>query len=79
MKIVLDADVLIHFAKAERLSILPTILQEYEHVVLSAVYEEVRTIRQQLDNQIQLLRKFILIVSSLKELYTTLKSLRDIL
>lgn len=35
---------------------LPTILPEYEHVVLSAVYEEVKTIRQQLDNQIQLLR-----------------------
>lgn len=35
---------------------LPTILPEYDHVVLSAVYEEVKTIRQQLDNQIQLLR-----------------------
>lgn len=56
VRIVLDADVLIHFAKAGRLSILPTILPEYEHVVLSTVYEEVKTIRQQLDNQIQLLR-----------------------
>lgn len=56
VKIVLDADVLIHFAKAERLSMLPTILPEYDHVVLSAVYEEVKTIRQQLDNQIRLLR-----------------------
>ena len=56
VKIVLDADVLIHFAKAERLSMLPTILPEYDHVVLSAVYEEVKTIRQQLNNQIRLLR-----------------------
>lgn len=56
VKIVLDADVLIHFAKAECLSMLPTILPEYEHVVLSAVYEEVKMIRQQLDNQIHLLR-----------------------
>ena len=29
VKIILDADVLLHFAKAERLNILP----EYEHVV----------------------------------------------
>ena len=56
VKIVLDADVLIHFAKAERLSMLPAILPEYEYVVLSTVYEEVRTIRQQLNNQIRLLK-----------------------
>lgn len=60
VKIVLDADVLIHFAKAERMSMLPTIFPEYEHVVLSTVYEEVMTIRQQLDNQIELLRNITL-------------------
>ena len=38
VKIILDADVLIHFAKAERLNMLPEILPEYEHVVLSTVY-----------------------------------------
>ena len=32
-KIVLDADVLIHFSKAERLSLLPEILPEYEYIV----------------------------------------------
>lgn len=48
----LDADVLIHFAKAGYLSVLPSILPEYEHIVLSTVYDELWTIRQQLDNQI---------------------------
>ena len=33
VKIVLDADVLIHFSKAERLSLLPEILPEYEYTV----------------------------------------------
>lgn len=41
-KIVLDADVIIHFSKADRLSFLPTILDEYEHIVLSKVFEELR-------------------------------------
>ena len=56
VKIVLDADVLIHFSKAERLSSLPEILPEFEHVVLSVVYEEVKSIQYQLDNQINILR-----------------------
>jgi hypothetical protein len=30
VKIILDADVLIHFAKAEKLSLLPTILPRYK-------------------------------------------------
>ena len=33
VKIILDADVLLHFAKAGRLNMLPEILPEYEHVV----------------------------------------------
>ena len=40
VKIILDADVLLHFAKAGRMSMLPEILPEYEHVVLSTVYDE---------------------------------------
>ena len=52
----LDADVLIHFSKADKLSLLPEILPEYDHVVLSVVYDEVKSIRNQLDNQIFHLR-----------------------
>lgn len=55
VKIVLDADVLIHFAKGGCLSLLPTILSEFEHIVLSTVYEEIKSVRHQLDNQINLL------------------------
>ena len=41
VKIVLDADVIIHFAKGGLLNILPTILPEYEFVVLDKVMEEI--------------------------------------
>ena len=56
VKIILDADVLLHFAKAGRLSLLPEILTDYEHVVLSAVYDEIGSIQNQLDNQILFLK-----------------------
>lgn len=56
VKIVLDADVLLHFVKAGRLSMLPDILQEYDHVVLSTVYDEVKFIQNQLDNQFLFLK-----------------------
>ena len=56
VKIVLDADVLIHFSKADKLSLLPNILSEYEHIVLNIVYDEVKTIQHQLDNQIHFLK-----------------------
>ena len=56
VKIVLDADVLIHFSKADKLSLLPKILSEYEHIVLNIVYDEVKTIQYQLDNQIHFLK-----------------------
>lgn len=56
VKIVLDADVLIHFCEAERLSMLPEILPEFEHVVLDVVYKEVFPIQNQLNNQIKLLK-----------------------
>jgi predicted nucleic acid-binding protein len=40
VKIILDADVLIHFYKADRLSILHTIFPSYEYVILSIILEE---------------------------------------
>ncbi|MCQ2147173.1 MAG: hypothetical protein MJZ16_06615 [Bacteroidales bacterium] len=56
VKIVLDADVIIHFSKANRLSILPSILPEYDHIVLSTVYNELISIQQQIDNQVIFLK-----------------------
>lgn len=60
VKIVLDADVLIHFAKGGALSLLPSILPEFEHVILKPVYDEIKTIRSQVDNQINLLKNISL-------------------
>ena len=53
----LDADVIIHFFKGEMLTLLPTIFGEYDYVVLTYVYEELRQadLRNQLDRQIQFL------------------------
>lgn len=56
MRIVLDADVIIHFSKAGYLSLLPGILPEYDFIVLNIVYEEIHTVREQLDNQIHFLK-----------------------
>lgn len=56
-KIVLDADVIIHFSKGGCLSILPNIFTGYEYIVLSYVRDEIKgDIRNQLDNQIYFLR-----------------------
>jgi len=56
-KIVLDADVIIHFAKGERLSMLPEIFKEYEYIILDKAHKEIHEpIRRQLDNQISLLK-----------------------
>lgn len=60
VKIVLDADVLIHFSKAGRLNMLPTILPEFEHIVFDVVYKEITTIQNQLDNQIHFLKNISL-------------------
>ena len=60
VKIVLDADVLIHFQKAGYLSLLPDIFPEYDCIVLSIVYEEISSIRKQLDMQIQMLKNIAL-------------------
>ena len=56
VKIVLDSDVLIHFAKAGRLNMLPSIMSEYDHIILSTVYDEVRSLQVQLNNQMALLK-----------------------
>ena len=57
MKIVLDADVIIHFAKGGLLNVLPSILPEYEFVVLDKVVEEVhKPALTQLQNQMLFLK-----------------------
>lgn len=61
VKIVLDADVLIHFQKAGCLSLLPDIFPEYDCIVLSVVYEEISSIRRQLDRQIHTLGNITLV------------------
>ena len=68
VKIILDADVLIHFAKAGRLNMLPEILPEYEHVVLSTVYDEIGSIQNQLDNQIFCYTHNVIGSSTLKDI-----------
>ena len=40
-KIVLDADVIIHFIEADSFSLLPDIFPEYEYLILDVVYNEV--------------------------------------
>lgn len=60
VKIVVDSDVLIHFAKGSVLSALPSIFPEYEYVILSNVYDEVVSLHSQLDNQIQFLNNIVL-------------------
>lgn len=52
-KIVLDADVIIHFIKAGRFSLLLDIFPEYQYLLLDVVYGEVtkhRDIMTQIDN-----------------------------
>ena len=61
-QIVLDADVVIHFSKGERLSMLPTLLPNYEYVLLEAVHEELLSdVRTQIDHQIALLKNIKLL------------------
>lgn len=57
-KIVLDADVIIHFAKGGLLHLLPNILPEFQFVVLDIVKSEIiaRHTLIQLENQIALLK-----------------------
>ena len=56
VKIVLDADVIIHFSKGGFLSLLPQIFPDYEYVVLDKVYNELNSVATQLDNQIRFVK-----------------------
>lgn len=51
VKIVLDADVLIHFYHGENLGLLPQIFEDCEYIVLDYVYDEVLT--KELRTQVQ--------------------------
>ena len=59
-KIVVDSDVLIHFAKGDALSLLPSIFPEYQYIILSNVYDEVKSLHTQLDNQMRFLKNITL-------------------
>lgn len=62
IKIVLDADVIIHFSKGEMLSMLPKIFPECEYIVLNVVANELRQpTLSQLQNQINLLKSITLV------------------
>ncbi len=55
-KIVLDADVIIHFIKAGQFSLLLSIFSEYQYLLLDVVYDEVtkhRETKTQIDNTLQ--------------------------
>lgn len=55
-KIVLDADVIIHFVKAGQFTLLLDIFPEYEYIILDIVYNEVtkrRAAKLQIDNTLQ--------------------------
>lgn len=52
-KIVLDADVIIHFVKAGQFSLLLNIFPEYQYLILDVVYDEVtinKATKTQIDN-----------------------------
>lgn len=52
-KIVLDADVIIHFVKAGQFNLLLNIFPEYQYIILDVVYNEVtvnKTTKTQIDN-----------------------------
>jgi hypothetical protein len=62
VKIVLDADVIIHFSKGGFLSMLPNIFPSYDYIILDKVYQEIKEpIKSQLDNQIHYLGKIQII------------------
>lgn len=57
-KIVLDADVIIHFAKVDKLYFLMEIFPEYDYIVLSNVYSEIKyPTKTYLDNCVLRLNK----------------------
>lgn len=78
-KIVLDADVIIHFSKGGRLHELANIFPQYEYVVLSTVYDEVlQPIKNELDNILNYIKSISLETFSpqgeMKKEYAILKS-----
>lgn len=59
-KIVLDADVIIHFIKGGQFSLLLEIFPEYEYLILDVVYNEVtvnRVSKTQIDNTLQFMNR----------------------
>jgi hypothetical protein len=59
-KIVLDADVIIHFIKAEQFSLLIDIFPEFEYLILDVVYDEVtvnHVTKIQIDNTLRFFTK----------------------
>ena len=57
-KIVLDADVIIHFVKAGQFSLLLDIFPEYQYIILDVVYDEVtvnKATKTQIDNTLKFL------------------------
>jgi predicted nucleic acid-binding protein len=61
-KIVLDADVIIHFVKAGQFSLLLDIFPEYEYLILDVVYNEVtvnHATKTQVDNTLKFFPKRI--------------------
>ncbi len=61
-KIILDADVIIHFSKGLRLNQLPLILPDYRFFVLDIVYDELNNnYRNELDNNILFFKKIEII------------------
>lgn len=66
-QIVLDADVVIHFAKGGLLSLLPRIFPNYDYVLLEAVHEELLSdIRTEVDNLMLYLKTITLLPFSPK-------------
>lgn len=60
IRIVLDADVLIHFSKGGMLNVLPTIFPENEFILLEAVAEELKgDVGIQVDNLFLIRKNFI--------------------
>lgn len=59
-KIVLDADVILHFIKATQFSLLLDIFPEYDYLMLDVVYDEVtvnRNTKVQIDNTLRFMSK----------------------
>lgn len=59
-KIVLDADVIIHFIKGGSYNLLPDIFPEYEYIILDVVYNELssnRNTKRIIDNSVEYLKK----------------------